>query len=306
MAFQESDERGSAVLRAAFRLAHTSGGPLRPEYILVAIAEGDGAAAEALQCSVPGGIRSVAFGDWGSAHGSPIAFHMQVQGAANDWSLGRGEDTTPEHLLVALIDQGNPGVVRALGAAHLDATVVRRRVLEAMGASPNTDPIAMPLFTAAGCGDRPPLPVDELPQDVWTALQQRQERLPLRRLHRRWHSGSLYHVERRAAWRLASRHGADLDQCHSLVHHHNHEVQRRMADAAPDLVQVHHPRSWTGGAPVPVLMRKRTWRTQTLRWMFSGWGCWFQNRVVSIRTAWFKATTLHYYWRKPKHVVGQL
>lgn len=294
VSFPECDERCTGVLRAAFGLAHASGGPLRPEYILVAIAEGDGPSADALRSSVPGGMRAVALPDWGSAQGSPIALHLQAQGAANAWSLGRAEDTSPEHLLVALVDQGSPGVIRALHAAGIDSDLARCKALEALGAPTETRSIPMPPLTPAGCGDRPALPVGELPQQAWLDLCRRQDRLPLARLHRRSDSGSLYHVERRAARRIASRHSSDPDTIHSLVHHHKREVERRAADSAPHLVGVDPPRGRNGvhhaGPQTP-------WtRTvpRSLR-MFGGWRCWFQNRRVGLRTLWFRSTTLHYY-----------
>jgi hypothetical protein len=268
---------------------------LRPEYILLAIAQGDGPSADALRSSVPGGMRAVALPDWGSAKGSPIALLMQAQGAANAWSLGRAEDTSPEHLLVALIDQGSPGVIRALRATGIDSDLARRTALEALGAPADTRSNPMPPLTPAGCGDRPALPVGELPQKAWLDLCRRQDRLPLARLHRQADLGSLYHVERRAARRIASRHSSDPDIIHSLVHHHNREVERRAVDSDPRLVEVELPRAQSGALHTgPQTPWTRTVR-RSLR-MFGGWRCWFQNRRAGLRTLWFRSTTLHYYF----------
>jgi hypothetical protein len=243
---------------------------------------------------VPGGLRTVALADWGSARGSPIAFHLQAQGAANSWSLSRAEGSSPEHLLVALIDQGNVGVTRALDAAGIDVKLARRKVLEAIGAPVETPPIPMPPLTPAGCGDRPALPVEELPSRVWGALRERQEHLPLARLHRRWHWQSLMRIERRVAWRLASRSassdGSDPDRLYSLVHHHAREVERRSAEIAPHLAP-RPPRSMRSGAGI-ARRRRLEWR---LSRMFVGWPCWFGNRLATLRTGWFRLTTLHHY-----------
>ena len=193
--------------------------------------------------------------------------------------------------------------MEALHAADIDANGARRKVLRALGEPEDLPPIPLPAPAAAGTNDRPAVPIPELPSDVWGQLRWRQEHLPVQRLHRRsdWHG--LYHLERRAAWRLASRADIDDDARYSLLHHHNEEVQRRAAAAAPNVVPA--PVERNNSAPFGVMLQRKKVRHWKRKWLrlpnvFVGWGTWFRNRAVNLNAAWFKFTTRHHYRRQPR------
>jgi len=134
-----------------------------------------------------------------------------------------GELVNPEHLLLALLDQGSPDVLFAVDAAGVDAAVVRRALLRTLGVADTLPPIPLPAPSPAGTLDHPALPVASLPGDLWAQLRWRQEHLPLDRLRRPRDVSGLYHLERRAARRLASRARVSDDISCSLLHHHLEE-----------------------------------------------------------------------------------
>jgi Clp amino terminal domain, pathogenicity island component len=187
------DSRYLAAIGAGFGVARQHHRPTGPVHFLVGIAQGDGPAARAL-----GGASTEA---WRRAAESapvppsgPTTMHMQAQQAAREWAETRREITTPEHLLVALLDQGSADVVFALSAAGADAGEVRATVLGAMGAPRDLPGIPRPALSPAGTLDHLALPVASLPAEVWEQLRWRQEHLPRPRLRRPRDWESLYHL----------------------------------------------------------------------------------------------------------------
>ena len=190
-----------------------------------------------------------------------------------------GELVNPEHLLLALLDQGSPDVLFAVDAAGVDAAVVRRALLRTLGVADTLPPIPLPAPSPAGTLDHPALPVASLPGDLWAQLRWRQNHLPLDRLRRPRDVSGLYHLERRAARRLASRARVSDDISCSLLHHHLEEVERRARAAGLVPLDVDRPsRRRHPGMPNG----------------FVGWGTWFGNRAVNLNTAWFQWATLDY------------
>jgi hypothetical protein len=59
---------------------------------------------------------------------------MQAQEAATSLAAARDQPVVPEHLLIALLDQGTPEVTGLLSRAGLDPAAVRRAALAAIGA----------------------------------------------------------------------------------------------------------------------------------------------------------------------------
>lgn len=129
---------------------------------------------------------------------------MQVQQAAQQLAADRGEPVGPAHLLVAVVDQGDPEALVLLAEAGLDRAAVRRAALAALGPEADLAPLDMPPLTAAGTLDRPPLTVEALDPRAWEVLRWRQQHLPLHRLKRRSHYDALSSLESRAATRRVS------------------------------------------------------------------------------------------------------
>ena len=147
----------------------------------------------------------------------------------------------------------------------------------------------------AGIGITLPLPIDQLHPAGWAALRARQDRLPLDRLRRRSDWASLYHLERHAATRVAKRLRVDDDQRYSLAHHHDREVERLAAAAAPHVVETRQRLAAGGGRIVRPVRPIDSWWRQTMPSAMVGWPTWLRNRQVRLRELRFKAVTLPAY-----------
>jgi len=211
--------------------------------------------------------------------------HVQAQEAARQFADAVGQRRTPEHLLVALLDQDVPAVRLALDQAGISSGAVRAAALAGIGAPGGYPPLPMPSPMPAGTMDRPPLPVERLDERAWRVLVWRQDHLPLGRdqLRRRPQAGSLYRLEDRAALRLAGKLGLDDDQRYSLLRHHAEQVKRRVAAARPELagpVRTRAPRRYPRGGA-----------SRLARGVFTGWGAWLDNRRTGLRDRWFLLRT---------------
>ena len=202
-------------------------------------------------------------------------------------AASRGQPASPEHLLVALLDQGTPEVTGLLSQAGLDPAAVRRAALAAIGAPAGLPPIPLPALTPAGTLDRPPLPVADLDTRAWAVLRWRQDHLPLERLRRAGDLQALYHLEREAARRLAERLGLDDDQRYSLIWQHDHHVAQLATRAHPDLAR--------SAAPRPRRLRRPRFLNVT-----AGWAVWFGNRRADLRNRWFQLRTTRHYRACPE------
>ena len=287
-----------AVTRG-FRLARAMGRGCGPVDFLVGISEGEGAAAAALRPGPGRSLRAVVAGAGGALGDGEGFRHMQAQEAATSLAAALAQGPAPEHLLIALIDQGTAEVLEALNRAGLDPAAVRRTALAALGAPADQPPVAMPALTPAGTLDRPPLAVSDLDARAWRVLRWRQDHLPLDRLRRVSDREALSHLERGAAWRLARQLGLDDGQCHSLDWHHSAEVERRASRARPDLAGPQRAPGRTVGAPG--LMYIHRWhRRHGLLNVTVGWGVWLHNRQVGLRDRWFRLRTIPDYRGSPK------
>jgi Clp amino terminal domain, pathogenicity island component len=263
------------AIRRAFQFARDHGRACDPADFLVGLAAGSGAAAAALR---PGSGLSLA--DIAAVSGGPSRerggyLHMQAQEAATSLAATRDQPVAPEHLLIALLDQGTPEVAGLLSRSGLDPGAVRGAALAAIGAPADLPPVPLPALTPAGTLDRPPLPVADLDARAWTVLRWRQAHLPLRRLRGPGDLRALINLERAAAWRVADRLGLDDDQRHSLVWQHAGRVGQLAART--DLV---------GSAPP---------RPPRRRGVTVGWATWFGNRQVGLRDRWFRLRTSWHY-----------
>jgi hypothetical protein len=278
------------AVRRGLRFASELGQRPGSVHLLVGISLGDGPAGTALRDTAltpeagPGrSLREVvaaAAAEFGA--GAAAWQHIQAQEAAREFAAALGQPRAPEHLLVALLDQGVPEVRRALERAGIDPVAARAAALAAVGADAVLPPLAMPSPMPAGTMGRPPLPVERLDARAWRVLRWRQDHLPLGWLRRRPQAASLSRLEDRAALRLADRLGLDDDQRYSLLRHHADEVRRRVADARPDLADP--PRFDPRHGPPP------RWPGRASR-LTVGWRAWLENRRTGLRDRWLQLRT---------------
>ena len=281
------------AIQRAFQFAHELGRGCGPVEFLVGIAGGSGPAAAALQPDGGRSVRAVAAAAAGASHGVGY-LHIQAQQAAMSLATGLGQRPEPAHLLIALLDQATPGVGETLSRAGLEPAAVRRAALAGLVAPADLPSLAMPALAPAGSMDRPPLAVSSLDARAWAVLRWRQDHLPLDRLRRAGDREALCHLERDAAWRLASQLGLDDDQRYSVVHQHSDRVQQLVAEAHPDLARPGHP----GGLRAAVLAGRR--RPRRFLTFTVGWGVWFGNRWAGLRDRWFRLRTSRYYRGVPQ------
>jgi hypothetical protein len=317
------EEPGGPYLEAiqrAFQFAHQHGRRCGPAEFLVGISAGHGPAAAALDPGSGRSLRECAVEVGGPPGKGAGYLHMQAQEAATSLAAARGQRAGPEHLLIALLDQGTPEVTGLLSRAGLDPAAVRRSALAAIEAPADLPPIPLPEPTPAGTLDRPPLPVDRLDSRAWDVLCWRHDHLPVGRLRRASDLQALIHLERAAAWRLADRLGLDDDQRYSLVWQHDDQVTRLAARARPDLApsagptpgphppgphppgpHPPGPHRQPAGAPRARQRPRSAGATGMLRrrHRFSrvtvGWAAWFGNRRVGLRDRWFRLRTTRDY-----------
>jgi hypothetical protein len=309
MAHDEMSGPYLEALRRGFTLARELDQRCGPAHLLVGVADGDGPAAAALDPGQGRSLRAAVTADapvLGAATGnSPYGglghLHMQAQRAAMALAESRDEQVSPEHLLIALLDQGTPSVLEALSRAGLDPVTVRQAAATAIGA-PGLPPVELPAATPAGTMDRAPLPVSELDGRAWAALRWRQDHLPVGRLRRPSDREALLHLERSEALRVADRLAVDDDQRYSLISHHAGEVGRRVERARPDLPQPASARDRAEARTTALARRhrRRPGRTLALRNVTVGWGTWFGNRRVGLRDRWFRLRTTSSYWGAPQ------
>ena len=233
--------------------------------------------------------------------GSRASFQLlQTQGAAIRLALGRGEAASAEHLLLAVLDQGEPEALASLRLAGLDFMAVREAALGALGAPIDLPPIAMTPLMPAGTAGRPPLPVEQLDARAWSLLGWRQENLPLNQVRREGHYLALRRLETRAVCRVSDKLELDDDQRYSLLTHHLERVEQRAAKPKPKPMQQRSLEPRQGFATMGFGYRRR--RSFRPRWLnFTvGWGTWLGNRRVGVHDRWFQFRTLSHFRHAPQ------
>ncbi len=286
-----------AAIRRAFALARDLDCKCGPAHLLVGLSEGDGPVATVLDDTVH--LRSVITAADGVPGGAATHVNLQAQQGARQLAESRGEPVMSEHLAIVLVDQAAPDTIRLLARAGIDARRVRGAALEGLGAPSDLREVVLPPLTPAGTLDRPPLPLAELDQRAWAYLCWRQDHLPLASLRRQQDWFSLQHLERRTAWRVASRLRLDDDQRYSLCHRHSEHVEVRVAQARPDIVRQREDNP----AIFMVSMSGQFLRWARRKWIPSftvGWGTWFSNRLIGLRNRWFWLRTLNAYRHAPR------
>jgi len=276
-----------AAVHRGFQFARELGRRCGPLHLLVGIAEGSDQAAAALAPAHGQSLRTVvseAAGTFGDGAGYQ---HLQAQEAARSLAAELSAEPAPGHLLIALLDQGTPDVLRALSLAGLDPAAVRPLAAAAVGAPAGLAPLPLPPLVAAGTMDRPALPVEELDERAWTALRWRQDHLPLGQVRGRDDREALGNLERSAALRVADSLGLADDQRYSLLSQHDAEVTRRTLAAHPGLgPRPRQPPRWQQRGRLPNVT--------------AGWAVWFGNRRVSVRDRWFRLRTRGSYRGAPQ------
>ena len=301
------------AIQHGFGFARALGLRCAPAHLLVGVADGRGAAATALR---PGAGRQpiralvaalpgTGAGDGAGARpGSGGYVQMQAQSGALGLAKSRNQHVSPEHLLIALIDQATGPVLDVIRRAGLDPAEVRQAATAAIGA-PGLPPIELPPLTPAGTLDRPPLPVAELNDRAWTWLRWRQDHLPIDRLRRPADREALLHLERAATWQLADRLSLGDDQRYSLLSQHDQAVAERVNQQRPGLDQRPSREERAGARAVALTRRYRRWRRYrifsfSLRNVTVGWAAWFGNRRVGLRDRWFRLRTMSAYRGAPQ------
>ncbi len=278
------DQPGHALVIEAFRHASHDGGECRPVHLLYALAEQPGPLAETLS---PVALHPRNNPPTRSAGATSTYQLDQVSTTAQTLAGDRGEQFDAPHLLIALIDCGDPESLAVLADAGVDTGAVRRAALLLLGASPDLPAITPAEPTPAGTLDRPPLRVDELDPRVWSVLTWRQGHLPVSKLRRSSHAVALQSSEERTAWDIVDRAGVDEDQRYSLLARHDEAVEHRIRTTHPGLLPDYEDTDMSG--PVFAVASGRL-RSRLPNFMH-GWPTWFANRRVGMRDRWFAFRT---------------
>ncbi len=218
------------IIQRAFILANLSHDSCRPVFILEALREVGGHIGDIIGQA---GLSPPTLSDTRPSGRYLVA---QVQDTAGALARRRSETVTPSHILIALLEQRDVEVIEALVRAHIDTEAARDAAFALLGMGKQT-PFLMSPLVPAGTLDRPPLAVEQLHDQAWSALLARQKRLPIQVLRRPSDVAALSHIERNAAERLSTRLKLDDDERASLGVHHLHAVQQRVAEVRPDLAR---------------------------------------------------------------------
>ena len=132
-----------------------------------------------------------------------------------------------------------------------------------------------------------PALVSDLPADVWAALHHRQDRIPFHRIRTRSDWYALNGIEQQAVKRLAKQHHLTDNERQSLLRHHLDFFDRNAGSAAPSVAATIYPHGLEGEAFIGYCT-VRLHRHRRRRVISVGWGTWFGNRWVTIRSAWFR------------------
>lgn len=289
MVVEQFSEQGATAVRRAGELARRSGA-VSPAHLLAAVLEVSGPLGEV--AAVPHAEPSPK-PRHGSQPPSAEVVHYdtlarQALGSAATWAARRGARAGPEDLLVVLVDQHSPAVVAALARMGPEADRLRQAALRMLGLPDAYGPVALEPLPPAGSVDRDALGIEDLPEEVWAAMEDRQRRLPLHRVRRRSDWSAVVINEHRAAAKVADRQRLTLDEKHALVHHHGEAVMRRGAAAAPSLVVERSQPSASSG-PIEQPSHRRPGRL-----IPPGWVVWFGNRRMGLKVAWFRWTAQRY------------
>ena len=284
------------AIHRGFLYARELGRQCGPLHLLVGVAEGGGGpAAAALDPGHGRSLRAVVR-DAGDAFGDGAGYlQMQAQDAATSLAAELGQQPAPAHLLIALLDQGTPDVLRALSLAGLDATAVRRAALAAAGAPAGLPPLTLPAPVPAGTMDRPALPAGELDERAWGVLRWRQDHLPIASLRGRGDLAALGNLERDAALRIAGAPAPGRRPALLAARGMTPRSPARATAARPDLGP--RPRR------PPLRYRRRYRMRYRPRWFAGipgGLAAWLSNRRVSVRDRWFRLRTRGSYRGAPR------
>ena len=293
----DADDPYDAAVMAGWEYLKDASDRIGPTHLLVGIADGDTDAGRAIAAG--GRLREAVSADPRLRPGSSW-LRCQAQDTAEKLAETFGQDRRAEHLLVALLDQGTPGVLEALRRARIGPAAARRAALASLDLPSDLPPVPLETRTAAGTDDRPPLPVDQLDPRAWQVLCWRADHLPLQRLHRPSDWEALSSLEYGAALRAANRYHLDDDQRYSLLIQHWDEIDRIASAARPDVVETRAQRVErfrAEGPPRRSPLHER-WIRVAPSFMV-GWPSWFGNRRVGLRNKWFRLTTRAAYRGQP-------
>ena len=289
MPFRQLSDRGMAVVERAGELARRSGG-VNPAHLLAAVLEISGPLGEmAAVAHAPAPPKRHASDD--SSPEAVVHFDRlarQAIASASAWAVRRGAQAGPEDLLIVLVDQHSPSVVAALARMGPESERLRKAALRMLGLPDEYGPVALEPVPPAGTSESSILGIEDLPPEVWAAMQQRQARLPVHRVRRGTDWAAVLINEQRAVTRMAERHNLSHDEAYALRHHHDRAVHRRGTEAVPGIVTGRPPRPEGGHRAEPLV------GTRPARLVPEGWRIWVDNRRIGMKVAWFRWTAQRY------------
>ncbi len=263
---------------------------ITPVHLLIAALEAPGPAAELVAGPAPQSLHQAAglVESPGPSGVSADLHQAQAWSSAQRWALDLGHRLEPEHLLAVLVNQAHPQVLGTLAAAGINPGELKRVGLGAVGLSPSAVCALQPL-PPAGVGGVPPLPLEELPSEVWSDLTRRQRRLPLHRIKRRAQWYALLASEHVATGTILDSHGLNEDQRQSFLVHHRSAVEVLLAEAAPT---VHAQILDDPGRRVRRRHHRHTRyrRLSGVLALLEGWRTSFGNRRSNLLRRWYTFT----------------
>ena len=266
---------------------------ITPVHLLVAAADDDGPAGVFVRerATQPLARAAGVVETGGSPTGTSSDIYAgQVWSSAQRLAADLGQELVPEHVLVVLLEQGRPEVIATLEAAGVDPSELRRTALSALGADTGLTPRLEPL-PPAGMAGVPPVPLEDLPDDVWSELRGRQLSLRLGRIKNKAQWYAVLANEERTVQRLLATRDLSADEQQSFLVHHRSAVEALLGEAVPSLrARIAEDRQ----PSMDRRLRRRRWRRHRRLMgaldMLSGWGVWFGNRRSGWLRRWYRLT----------------
>lgn len=141
----DSNPGFNEVVHRAFCIAGSDGERCQPVHLLAALTGGDGPIADALRSPSGDSLFPPRLASSPARGGTGSCLSMQTQQAARQLAEDRDQRAGPEHLFLAVLDQGDPQAVAVLTHVGLDPAALRAAAFRSTSARHST-----PEGTAAG------------------------------------------------------------------------------------------------------------------------------------------------------------
>ncbi len=140
-----------------------------------------------------------------------------MQRAAKAFADARDETLCAEHVLLALLDQGNIEVRTAMRQSGINPRLARCEAAAALGIPGNLSVLPMPALPAFGTCGRRPLPLSEISPEATRVLQYRLSAIDVDQFRRPWQVRAMLRMESRAVQRILNSFALGADQYFSVV-----------------------------------------------------------------------------------------